>query len=323
MDSNKINTTAKIKATQQQFDEMLDYYHSNLTYNNNPYVIARVKLAKTTITFYKTNVVLFQGEGTPEEYNLWADKYGLELQDVNNCETVDYSNVSAIGSDEVGTGDYYGPIVVCAAFVPDTLIPELRRLGVKDSKLLTDNQLIPIGLKISEMITYSVVLLEPKNINKLKGEHANFNFIKAYLHNKAICSLINKLDNDSKYEAIIVDEFTPKEKYFEYLATQEIVNHDITMIPKGEKAHIAVAAASIIARIAFLRQLKKYSTEYDMELLKGAGPEVDRNAISFVKTHGYDELANVAKLKFANTNRIKEYFINNPLPKNKQGHIND
>ena len=84
---------------------------------------------------------------------------------------------------------------------------------------------------------------------------------------------------------------------------------------------MSIAAASILARVAFLRELSKLSTKYDLELLKGAGPEVDRNAINFVKSFGWDELKNVAKMKFANTERIRKYFLNNPMPKSRQGHF--
>ena len=63
--------------------------------------------------------------------------------------------------------------------------------------------------------------------------------------------------------------------------------------------------------------MQKLSKTYDMPILKGAGKEVDRSAISFVKSFGWKELFKVAKIKFANTERIKEYFKNNPLPKSR------
>lgn len=322
MSEEMINSTHKIKATPEQFQELLDYYKGYLTYNNNPYVIARVKMNKVTITFYKTNVILFQGENEAYEYNIWAKKYNLECDEEHLELKNDFSNMSCIGSDEVGTGDYFGPITVCAAYVPKDKINELKQLGVKDSKLLTDPIIIQLGLKIAEIIPYSIIYLEPNKLNRLSPEHSNLNFIKAYLHNKAINSILKKLEN-VKYDAIVIDEFTPKEKYFEYLKDNQNVVTDVTMVTKGETECIAVAAASILARVAFLRELKKLSSTYKIDLLKGAGPEVDRTAISFVRACGYDELKNVAKLKYANTLRIKEYFRHNPLPRNRQGHIFD
>jgi ribonuclease HIII len=96
---------------------MLDYYRGYLTYNASNYIIARAKLTNATITFYRTNVVLFQGSGEANEYNHWAEKYNLEVAEPSSTLTLEYSTLSAIGSDEVGTGDYFGPIVVCATYV--------------------------------------------------------------------------------------------------------------------------------------------------------------------------------------------------------------
>jgi ribonuclease HIII len=129
--------------------------------------------------------------------------------------------------------------------------------------------------------------------------------------------ILKKL-GDVKYDAILIDEFTPKEKYLKYLENQQNVVKNVTTIVKGEKEHIGIAAASILARVAFLRELKKLSHEYKMELLKGAGKEVDRAAISFVKSFGFNELKKVAKIKYSNTERIIEHFNENPLPKSKQ-----
>lgn len=320
MNEQRLNTTHKIKATNEQIEKMLAHYEGYLKYNTSEYIIARAKLANSTITFYKTNTVLFQGEGETIEYNFWAEKFNLPLEKISDEIKINYSNLSAIGSDEVGTGDYFGPIVVCATYVNTNQIEYLKKLGVKDSKLLTDSQIINLGIKIAKEITYSIMLLEPKKINHLPQEKANLNFIKAYLHNRVINSVLKKNPN-LKYDKILIDEFTTPDKYFEYLKTEQNVVHNIVLIPKGERVHIAIAAASILARYTFLRQIKQISDKYKINILKGAGPEVDKTAILFVKNYGYNELDEVAKLKFANTDRVKKYFIQNPLPKSKQGKI--
>lgn len=320
MNSITNNSTHKIKANSTQMNEMLEYYQGYLTYNSSEYIIARAKLPNVTITFYRTNVILFQGINETIEYNRWAKKYGLELDIIPDDIIEDVSNLSAIGSDEVGTGDYFGPIVVCATYVEQSKLEALRQLGVKDSKLLTDKQMIAMALQLSQMIPYAIVYLDPEKFNSLNKSKDNLNFIKAYLHNKVINSILKKIPN-VKYDAILIDEFTPKEKYFEYLHADKNVVKNVTLIKQGEKAHLSVAAASILARVTFLRELGKMSKAYDFELFKGAGPEVDRNAIAFVKAHGWDELKKVVKFKFANTKRIREYFLANPMPKSKQGHF--
>ena len=297
-----------IKVTSDQMNSMLEYYANFLQYQENSHIIARARTENAVITFYSTNTVLFQGISELSEYSYWAEKWGLKTTKEKEEVKSLYENLSAIGSDEVGTGDYFGPIVVCSTFVSVNQIPQLKQLGVKDSKLLTDKAINEIAYKIKDLIPYSLLVLSPEKINALNQTNQdNFNFIKAFLHNCAINSILKKLDN-VKYDAIIIDEFTPKEKYFQYLNNHPQVEKNITMVPNGEKAHIAVAAASILARAAFLQELKKMSRQWKVEFLKGASNMVDKQAIELVKKLGFKSLSKVAKMKFANTERVYDFF---------------
>ncbi len=319
---NTNNSTYKIKASMQQIQTMMDYYKGYLEYGTSNYTFARAKLTNATITFYRTNVVLFQGLNATIEYNKWAEQFNLPLDKTTHVDLVDYEHLSAIGSDEVGTGDYFGPIVVCATYTNSSTAQKLRHLGVKDSKLLTDKQMIPLALEIASIIPYSIIYLDPFKLNSLSSKFDNLNFVKAYLHNKAINSILKKI-GDVKYDAILIDEFTPKEKYLKYLENQQDIVTNVTTIVHGEKEYIGIAAASILARAAFLRELKKMSLEYKMELLKGAGHEVDRTAISFVRSYGFEALKKVAKIKFANTERVINYFETSPLPESRTIGLNE
>lgn len=313
LETNNSQTTRTIKATNEQINQMLEYYQGYITYNTNAYIIARVKLANVTITFYKTGNVLFQGNDFVSEYNYWAKRLGISLLENEVLSDKEkYYNLSVIGSDEVGTGDYFGPVVVCATYVSKDNIEKLIHLGVKDSKLLTDKQMVPLALKIAEIVPYAILTLSPEKFNSLKASEDNLNYVKAVMHNNAINSILKKGEN-YKYDAILIDEFTPADKYFEYLKNAKNVNHQVTLVKRGEHAHIAVAAASILARVAFLKELKKISKEYDLDFMKGAGREVDRVGVAFVKSYGFKELTKVAKLKFANTEKIKKYFIEHNL----------
>lgn len=310
----------KFIANAELLSSMLEYYSGYIVKNTSMYTIARIKLSNTTITIYKTNTVLLQGIGAKDEYIKLQNKFSLPEIDINIEEetTFDFRGKSVIGSDEVGTGDYFGPIIVCAAYTNTDDLDILRNLGVKDSKLLTDRDIIPLALKLTKFLPYSLIMLNPSKINKLCGEQDNFNFIKSYLHNKAILSLKDKLTALNKtYDLILIDEFTPKEKYLKYLSISSLVEKNITTIPHGEKEHLAIAAASIIARACFLREMKKMNDTYNLNFYKGASHEVDKVAISFVKSNGWDKLKNVAKLKFKNTERVHKYFEENPLSEAK------
>ena len=302
-----------IKVSQEQLNIMLDYYSGYLIYNDSPHTIAKAKLEKSVITFYATNTVLFQGVDETNEYNIWANKFNMTQIKTKTPNYSVYENMTAIGCDEVGTGDYFGPIVVCSAFVRSDQISELKKLGVKDSKLLLDDTIIDIALKLRNIITYTILVLSPSKFNDLhKSNSDNLNFIKACLHNKSINSILKKLEN-VKYDAILIDEFTPKEKYLEYLKKVPEVNDSVILVPKGEKVHISIAAASILARAAFLKEMKELSKTVKVDLLKGASSSVDRQAVGLIKSFGFNVLHDIAKLKFANTEKIKKYVKDNNI----------
>lgn len=301
-----------INATAAQIKEMLEYYDGYLIKGENAHTIARAKMENVTVTFYTTNTVLFQGKVEDGEYNIWARKFSLPIETEVKSNYEKYQTMSAIGCDEVGTGDYFGPIVVCSCFVRADQIDQLKRLGVKDSKLLMDDVIIDLALKIKNLVTCSILVLAPEKFNSIhKVEDNNMNFIKAFLHNNAINSTIKKLEK--RPDAILIDEFTTKDKYFHYLRKVKEVEKDVVLIPKGERVHVSIAAASILARAAFLKEIKELSKEVKVELLKGASSSVDRQAIGLVKSYGISILDKIAKKKFVNTQRVLDFFETNNL----------
>ena len=301
-----------INATAAQIKEMLEYYDGYLIKGENAHTIARAKMENVTVTFYTTNTVLFQGKVEDGEYNIWARKFSLPIETEVKSNYEKYQTMSAIGCDEVGTGDYFGPIVVCSCFVKADQIDQLKRLGVKDSKLLMDDVIIDLALKIKNLVTCSILVLSPEKFNTIhRVEDNNMNFIKAFLHNNAINSTIKKLDK--RPDAVLIDEFTTKDKYFHYLRKVKEVEKDVVLIPKGERVHVSIAAASILARAAFLKEIKELSKEVKVDLLKGASSSVDRQAIGLVKSYGISILDKIAKKKFVNTQRVLDFFETNNL----------
>lgn len=299
-----------IKATRKQIKEIIDYYQGYLVYQETPHTVAKIKTERSVITVYATNTILFQGQDEEKEYYFWVQKWELDIPIPEAEKTNKYANLSIIGCDEVGTGDYFGPVVVCSAFVCSEKINTLKRMGIKDSKLLTDDTIITLALKIKDLIPYSILVLSPERLNLLeKSNKDNLNYVKAVLHNNAIDSILKKMTN-VKYDAIIIDEFTPKDNYFKYLKNNKVIHQNVTLIPKGESIHVAVATASILARAAFLKEMRDLGKKYDVDLLKGASSSVDRQAISIVKTYGIEALKQIAKMKFANTKRVLKHFDN-------------
>ena len=189
-------------------------------------------------------------------------------------------NSTSIGSDEVGTGDYFGPIVVCAAYVTREDISFLESLGVKDSKKMTDEKILEVVPKFIKKIPYECIILSNKEYNEKYANGFNMNKLKAILHNKALFNLRNKV---SIYDYIVVDQFAEKYVYFSYLRESTALVRDITFMTKAEDKCLSVACASLISRFVFLKEFAKISESVGELLPKGASTMVDEKAVKIVK----------------------------------------
>ena len=214
--------------------------------------------------------------------------------------------LSAIGSDEVGVGDYLAPLVVASAYVSAELIPQLIEIGVKDSKSMSDSRILAIAEQIKTMVPYTLVVLENKKYNAMVDAKINAHGIKAFLHNRALSELVQSLPDYPDY--IIIDEFASRDLYFKYLRNlpkrPEILERNLYFAKKGESVHVAVAAASILARAAFVEYMDALSGQLEMDILKGASAQVDSCARNIVAKYGVDFLKDHCKWHFANTKRV-------------------
>lgn len=200
---------------------------------------------------------------------------------------------AVIGSDEVGKGDYFGPLVVCAVRLEPGQSEEIRRAGVRDSKTLTDGECIRLGGALRARYAVAVERLDPVDYNRvyLPGK---LNELLADLHAKALTRLA------TPGVRVVVDKFA-NEKLLE--KRLKSLNVRLEQRTRAE-SEPAVAAASVIAREEFLVALKELSEDAAVDLHKGAGSPVDQSARRYVALHGFDALTKVAKLHFKNTQKI-------------------
>ena len=294
---------------------MIDFYQDRSVLNPPLYSILQVKDFDCVTTLYEPGKVMFQGIGADIEASYWIEQERIKnnrLIDTNGKEKSKkddklepkktFINTSSIGSDEVGTGDFFGPIVVTATYVSKENIDFLIDLGVRDSKKITDDKIKKIAPDIIKKIPYSTFILTNTSYNKNWSEDLNMNKIKAILHNKVLCTIKNK---NFDYDKIVVDQFVYPKKYYEHIKDASEKVTDITFMTKAEDQCLSVAAASIISRYIFLGEMKKLSEEMNMEIPKGAGPNVDEVGIKIAKEYGFNKLKDIAKLNFKNKDKIK------------------
>lgn len=309
--------TIVFKVNENVKEKMIKYYQDLKRDKTPPYSIFQAEEGGTIITLYESGKAMFQGISADIDANIWIEmekklnnrvidiKTGKEKtknDDKSQTNDFKYDNYNTIGSDEVGTGDYFGPIVVAATYVSKDNIAFLHELKVTDSKKITDDYIKKIAPQIMDKIPYSAFVLTNQEYNKLDHEKINMNKIKALLHNKVLLNLVEK---NYSFDKIVVDQFTPPKNYYEYLTDTQKKVTNITFTPRAEEQCLSVACASIISRYIFLREMYKMSQELNSEIPKGAGTNVDEFVQALVDKNGKDILNNYVKLNFKNTQKIK------------------
>lgn len=289
---------------------MNDFYKDMKRDKTPPYAIFQADTGDTIVTLYESGKAMFQGVSADIESGMWEsigkDKenidYFIDREEVKEKkeETTIPIDISSVGSDEVGTGDYYGPIVVTASYVNKDDIPFLTELGVKDSKKLSDEQILKIVPKIIKKIKYKTIMLSNKEYNKNYGKDMNMNKIKAVLHNKVLTEMVK----NNEYDYIVVDQFEPESSYYKHLSEVPSPLKGITFITKAEDKCLSVACSSLISRYIFVKEIDKLGDKYGIFLPKGANYYVEDVGIKLVEKYGVNVLKEVAKLNFSNTDRI-------------------
>lgn len=307
--------TITLKVSDNTMEKMAEYFEDKKRLKTPPYAVFQADEADTVVTLYQSGKAVFQGISADIDANLWSQmeknlnpNKNVDMKVASNekkKETKKNSKVyyaNTIGSDEVGTGDYFGPIVVTASYVTKEDIPFLESLGVKDSKKMTDEQILKITPQIIKKIPYYTMTLSNKEYNQRHSEY-NMNAMKAILHNKALLEMTKQYKD---YDYIVVDQFAEKYVYYNYLRKVPNVQRNITFITKAEDQCLSVACSAIISRYIFIKEFNKLSKKYNQTLPKGAGPIVDEIGAKLVKEYGIDVLNEIAKTNFKNTEKIKE-----------------
>ena len=281
--------------SEKEIQAFLEHYQTSLAPSKNPYIRYFLKLPQATVSIYTSGKVLLQGEGA-EKY---ARFFGYQIVEENSDQ-----NLPLIGTDEVGNGSYFGGLAVVASFVTPDQHDFLRKLGVGDSKTLTDQKIRQIAPILKEKIQHQALLLSPSKYNEVIGDRYNAVSVKVALHNQAIYLLLQK---GIQPEKIVIDAFTSAKNYDKYLAQEaNRFSNPISLEEKAEGKYLAVAVSSIIARDLFLENLENLGRELGYQLPSGAGTASDKVASQILQAYGMQGLNFCAKLHFKNTEKAKK-----------------
>ena len=266
----------------------------------------RAALDKTTVVAYRSGKLTVQGKGTPdfvqfllEPEILGQARFGYE-EVLKERETPEMFAPHA-GIDESGKGDYFGPLVVAAAYVDADMARRLLAHGVADSKTIRSTLRI---MNLDEQVRqetggrFSIVAVGPEAYNRLYGRFRNVNRLLAWGHAKALENLLDKVPDCPR---AISDQFGRRDTV---PAALQAKGRRIRLEQRPHaEADVAVAAASILARCEFVRRLDRLGKSVGRELPKGAGTTVDAVAAEVAANGGRDRLGTLAKLHFRTTEK--------------------
>ena len=258
-----------------------------------------------SITFYQKGKLLIQGKDIEKMVDFFIQNKFITSEASNKVlersEQVliktnkTFDSFNWIGVDESGKGDYFGPLVIAGVLMKKEIENYFLKIGVKDSKRLSDSVVGKIAEEIKAKTIHSIVSIQPLKYNQLYERIGNLNKLLAWGHSRVIENILEQ----EEVGYVIIDQFGKQE----YLLK--------ALMKKGKKVElkqqhhaeqdIAVASASILARATFNKHFEVLSQKYKIKLLKGASQQVIQTARDFVKKYGKSELKQVAKLHFKTT----------------------
>jgi len=316
-------TYIKLKVDEAKIEEIRDFYECEYIENqSNPYLLFQTKTDDGVIVnAYKSKnmfTIVFSGEkeATISEASIFEDEeiimQSLTEVDENKSNNEDnrlsgYKDLtSQIGSDEVGVGDLFGPLVVCASYIEPKDIPFLESLNVQDSKKMSDSTILSIGDELGKKIRSAVIVCSSKKLCSLKEQGWSMHKIMANLHNQCHINLLksNAIPNNT---IIYIDQFESSDLYFKYLVTpRPNESHHIHFETKGESSYPSIAVSSVLARYHFLLSWNKMEKELGTIIPKGASIEVDKCLNSLLKKYDRDFLEPYIKTFFRNYQETKD-----------------
>ena len=241
--------------------------------------------------------VYFKGDGSSSSLMLEKGD-GAFIENLLGYVSKGSDIKSRIGIDEAGKGDYFGPLVIAAAGVSPENEVKLKSIGVADSKILADKNVIGIANSIKKICPNNIVVIGPQKYNELYDKIGNLNNLLAWGHARALENIL-KHDN---FKTAISDKFTSKDTLKKTLMDK---GRKIELIERHRaESDTAVAAASILARAEFIKRLDILSIQLGLQLPKGCSEKVLSAGRDLVKKFGKEKLGEYAKLHFKTTVKI-------------------
>lgn len=262
-----------------------------------PYTLFSAQKTGVSCTLYTSGKLTVQGKDKAEFIQFYLEPEILHSLAFSHPQTM-VDGTPRIGVDEAGKGDFFGPLCVAGVFANEERVQELLRIGVRDSKTLEDRTILKLSLEIKKICPHAIVQISPKRYNEIYPQFQNLNRLLAWGHATVIETLVQK----TQCTHAVIDQFADEKVVLSALKKKQLELR-LDQRHQGESDPV-VAAASILARAAFVQGIEQLGISIGMALPKGASSLVIRAGKELVAKHGREILKQVSKEHFKTTQQI-------------------
>lgn len=290
-----------LKVEDSTLEKMKKYYDSQMVPVDDTNLIFKAHAIGCDIVAKMDGTIELSGQNALQEAKHWSKKIAKEL--ANIAVKDDIYAFHHIATAETGSADYLGPICFVSCYVTEEDVQFLKSLHIKDLSSLSNQDIVNYAKQIKDKLIYSLLILDNSHYNKMVQEGLNQANIKAKLCNQATVNVMQKVKQNVKVK--VINQFVSPKTYFNYLKNEVIVVKDLVFATKGEEKYMAIVAAEILSRYAYLQYYANMTKSLKMNLCRGTNSAVDTVAAKIAMKYGEKMLTKVAKLNFTNTKRVK------------------
>lgn len=285
---NSFVTKIDVALAEKIKNDLLD---QGFEFSTPPYTIFSAKKKGVSCTLYSSGKLMIQGKDKGDFISFYLEPEILKDLSFSHPETM-VDGTPRIGIDEAGKGDFFGPLCIAGVYADEAGIKKLLDMGVRDSKRMNDKAIIALASEIKSFFPHSIVRLFPEKYNELYGKFKNLNSMLAWGHSTAIEELVEK----TGCKTAIIDQFAG-EHVVENALKRKNLDISLTQRHYGEEDPV-VAAASLLARSAFVEGIESLGKMLEIYLPKGASTQVIQAGKKVYQTHGREGLEKVGKMHF-------------------------
>ena len=279
-------------------DKLLnDLQQQGFEISTPPYTLFSAKGKGVSCTLYQSGKLMVQGKEMDSFIEFYLEPEVLH-HFAHTYKNLNLDTTPRIGIDESGKGDFFGPLCIAGVFAQGEEIARLQEIGVCDSKKLSDASIMKIGKQIKSQFVHHVVKINPKKYNELYAQFQNLNRLLAWGH----ATVIEQLAARTQCQKAVIDQFADEHVVLTAIKRKRL---DIELEQRHRaEEDLVVAAASILARMAFVEGIQQLGAEFGVELPKGASPKVIETGRALVRKYGPTILPSVGKMHFKTSDII-------------------